>query len=221
METKEIKLCKHCQTEIPKKAKVCPNCRKKQGGIGKWIVIAVVILLIIGATTSDSSDDEPQKVANQTTSELNKTDNNQTEKNNITPTETPKEKTAFYIGETAELKGVQVTMTNFEESTGKDYITPTNENIFALAEFEIVNNTDSELSISSILSFDAYADDYSLNYSLSAAMLKDGQLNGTIAAGKKMKGWIGWEVPEDYKNIEIHFTDNVWKNGKFVFVYEK
>ena len=29
----ETKVCKHCQTEIPKKAKVCPNCRKKQGGL--------------------------------------------------------------------------------------------------------------------------------------------------------------------------------------------
>lgn len=44
----ETKLCKHCQTEIPKKAKVCPNCKKKQGGIGKWIVIAIVVFLIIG-----------------------------------------------------------------------------------------------------------------------------------------------------------------------------
>ena len=24
------KLCKHCKTEIPYDAKVCPNCRKKQ-----------------------------------------------------------------------------------------------------------------------------------------------------------------------------------------------
>ena len=28
----ETKLCKHCKSEIPKGAKVCPNCRKKQGG---------------------------------------------------------------------------------------------------------------------------------------------------------------------------------------------
>ena len=26
------KLCKHCKTEIPYDAKVCPNCRKKQKG---------------------------------------------------------------------------------------------------------------------------------------------------------------------------------------------
>lgn len=212
---KETKLCKHCQTEIPKKAKVCPNCRKKQGGIGKWIGIAIVLFIIIGIATGGSGDDEPKKVENSTneanvnTSETNKED------------EITEEKTVFYVGETAELKGVQVTMTNFEESAGADYVTPTDGNVFALAEFEIANNTDSEISISSMLSFEAYADDYSLNYSLSAAMLKDGQLDGTVAAGKKMKGWIGWEVPEDYKNVEIHFTDNVWSNNKFVFLYEK
>ena len=43
------KICKHCQSEIPKKAKVCPNCRKKQGGKLKWIIIAIVVIGIIGA----------------------------------------------------------------------------------------------------------------------------------------------------------------------------
>lgn len=45
----ETKLCKHCQTAIPKKAKVCPNCRKKQGGKMKWIIAAVVVISIIAA----------------------------------------------------------------------------------------------------------------------------------------------------------------------------
>ena len=43
---KETIVCKYCQTEIPKKAKVCPQCRKKQGGVGKWIAIVLVILFI-------------------------------------------------------------------------------------------------------------------------------------------------------------------------------
>lgn len=168
--------------------------------------------LFLVCIIAGGGDVEPKKVAdseNKTTTNVSDTDKQK------------EEKTVFYVGETAELKGVQVTMTNFEESTGQDFVTPTDGNVFALAEFEIVNNTDSEINISSMLSFEAYADDYSLNYSLSAAMLKDGQLDGTVAAGKIMKGWIGWEVPEDYQNVEIHFTDNVWSSSKFVFLYEK
>lgn len=32
------KTCKHCKTEIPAGAKVCPQCRKKQGGALKWVI---------------------------------------------------------------------------------------------------------------------------------------------------------------------------------------
>lgn len=54
--TQETKLCKHCQTEIPKKAKVCPNCRKKQGGITKWLVIVAVLILLGSCGGSDDSE---------------------------------------------------------------------------------------------------------------------------------------------------------------------
>lgn len=52
----ETKVCKHCKTEIPKKAKVCPNCRKKQGGILKWIVIVIIAIAIIGAIAGGGDD---------------------------------------------------------------------------------------------------------------------------------------------------------------------
>ena len=61
----KTKVCKHCQTEIPKKAKVCPQCRKKQGGIIKWILLAVLALGLIGALAGGDSED-PVNTDNQT-----------------------------------------------------------------------------------------------------------------------------------------------------------
>lgn len=58
----ETKKCKHCQSDIPKKAKVCPQCNKKQSGILKWIIIAVVAIIIIGA--AGGGEDKPTKVEN-------------------------------------------------------------------------------------------------------------------------------------------------------------
>lgn len=72
---KETKLCKHCQTEIPKKAKVCPNCKRKQGGIVKWIVIAVVVLAIIGAAAGGSDDNSKQASNTNTTAQTSQNSN--------------------------------------------------------------------------------------------------------------------------------------------------
>lgn len=209
------KVCKHCKTEIPFDAKICPQCRKKQGGNVKWIVIAVIAILIISGTLTE--DDEPKKVDKTETSSSETNSNTDTSKENTDKT------TTFTIGDTAELNDVQVTMVDYEESTGSDFNKPADGNVFVLVKFEIANNSDAELTISSIMSFDAYADDYSLNYSLGAIMEKpdNSQLDGTIAAGKKMNGWIGYEVPTDWKNIEIHFTDNAWSNNEFVFNIDK
>lgn len=59
----EKKLCKHCKSEIDKKAKVCPNCRKKQGmgEIGMIIlfilVIGFIVAVVQGVSTSDNKEE--------------------------------------------------------------------------------------------------------------------------------------------------------------------
>ncbi len=69
-EKPSTKVCKHCKTEIPYGAKVCPQCRKKQGGVLKWVIIAIVVIGIIGAAAG-GGDDEPKEVSstNSTTQE--------------------------------------------------------------------------------------------------------------------------------------------------------
>ena len=53
------KTCKHCKTEIPYDAKVCPQCRKKQGGGGclTKILIVIAVIIILGAVSSLMGDD--------------------------------------------------------------------------------------------------------------------------------------------------------------------
>ena len=135
-------------------------------------------------------------------------------------TPAPDNSKVFKLGDTVELDNVTVSFVNITTSNGSDFNEPEDGNIFVLCEFEISNNSKKDLSVSSMLSFDAYCDGYTCGYSLSALLEKGNknQLDGTIAAGKKMKGVIGYELPSDWQELEIHYTLDITKNSKIVFV---
>ena len=69
------------------------------------------------------------------------------------------------------------------------------------------------------MSFEAYVDDYSTNMSMTGTFAADkGQMDGTVAAGKKMSGVIGYEVPADWKTLEIRFTPDFWSGNDITFI---
>ncbi len=64
------KTCKHCGTEIPYSAKICPNCRKKQGmGLLMKIVIVIVVLAILGSFASKNGGDDKSATTENTSSD--------------------------------------------------------------------------------------------------------------------------------------------------------
>ena len=70
----QTKKCKHCQSDIPKKAKVCPNCHKKQGGILKWIIIIIVVLIIlVSLSNSNVNNDTENNPASSGSSKIEET----------------------------------------------------------------------------------------------------------------------------------------------------
>ena len=217
MKNSKLKNCKVCGTEVAKSAKICPHCGaklKKGHPILIGILVFFVLVAIIG---SSGDDDEPKKVETSTPTQNVETTPIQTEQE---PELEKENKSAFYVGETAELKGVNVTLASVTESTGSTYNTPTDGNVFVLCEFEIANNSDKEIAVSSMMSFEAYCDDYTCTFSLGALMEKGNknQLDGTVAAGKKFNGVVGYEVPTDWQELEIVFTPDFWSGKDITFI---
>ena len=212
---KNMTTCKVCGQEIAKNAKTCPQCGAKNKKKHPILIGIIVFFILIAIIASAGSDDEPNKVEN--------TDTNKVETSVDAKDEVAEKKNEFYVGETAELKGVSVTLVNVTESTGSAYNTPTDGNVFVLCEFEIENNFDKEITVSSMMSFEAYCDDYACSYSITALMEKGNknQLDGTVAAGKKFNGVIGYEVPTDWSELEIRFTPNFWSGKDIIFVANK
>lgn len=137
--------------------------------------------------------------------------------------ETPApESDAFTVGDAVSVNDIVVTLVDVSESTGGNYMKPDDGKVFILCEFNIENNSDKDLPISSIMSFKAYIDDYSATLNISAILSSNkSQLDGSIAAGKKMNGVIGYEADESWETIEITFTPDVFFGDGATFVYSK
>ena len=207
--------CKACGHQIAKSAKACPHCGAKNKKKYPILLGIVVFLVLAGMIGSNGDHDEPKKVDNAGTSNIGTSVN--------TNGKDKEDKNEFRIGETAELKGVSVTLVNVNESNGSQFNTPTDGNVFVLCEFEIANNSDKEIAVSSMMSFEAYCDDYTCTFSLTALMEKGNknQLDGTVAAGKKFNGVIGYEVPADWQELEVRFTPDFWSGKDIIFVANK
>lgn len=127
----------------------------------------------------------------------------------------------FSINEAAVFSNLKFTATEMKESGGDSFFVPKSGNVFVGAKFTVENISDEEQSISSVLLFEAYADDVKCDYSLTAACAFGDTLDGSIAPGKKMVGWYAVEVPEDWKSIEMHVSSNWLSNNAAKFVFTK
>lgn len=175
-----------------------PQPQKKKNGcltIGLIVAAVLVVLFVVfsaigrnaskptGGTTSGSSQSKSSESINVSSNEPE-----------------------FYSpGEVATSNGVSIELVSVTENNGSTYNTPADGNVFLLCEFEIDNQSSKDIVISSIISFEAYCDDYSINQSI-AGQLEAGnksQLDGSVASGKKMNGVIAYEVPKDWKELEL------------------
>lgn len=223
----DTKICKHCKTEIDYYAKRCPQCRKSQGGKGKFIALGVVVFIILIAALNGGDDDEP-KLADNSTEAISENANTEDvsvaiDNNEDTQATEDVEKTTFNVGETVTQKDILVTLNSINESEGSEYNKPAEGNVFLLCEFNIENNSDKDIAVSSMISFEAYCDSYAVNQSLTGLIEKGDkqQLDGSVAAGKKMNGVIAYEVSSDWKELEISFTPDFWSSKDIVFIATK
>lgn len=207
--------CRNCGKEIDDKAVICPGCgvatgidvskkkKKKKHPILGTLVLIFGILLIIASL--GGGEDDPKKIDSEKP---------------IAATEV--QKNEFTVGDKVELGDVVVTLKNVSENQGGNYMTPADGKVFIVCEFEIENNSEKDIAVSSLMSFEAYIDDYSTSMSLTATLSTgSAQLDGAVAAGKKMSGVIGYEADSDWSDIEVRFTPDFWSGKDIIFTAEK
>lgn len=203
--------CKSCGQQIASSAKTCPNCGAKNKGSKLPIIIGVIVVIIIIAAIAGGSS-QPKKVNDSSSSAAT---------SNAAASQ--QAATTFGIGDTADFDGVQITVSSAILSRGSDFNRPDDGKLYLGVIVDINNGSSKDINISSIANFEAYCDDYSLNQSISANLAPEwdglGQLDGSVAAGKRMNGVIAYEVPEGFSKFELSISPDFWssKSVKFDF----
>ena len=127
----------------------------------------------------------------------------------------------FGLNETAVFDNLKFTATEIKESKGVEYYTPAEGNVFVGVKFTIENISE-EQTVSTLLSFEGYADDVKCSYSFNAAMaFNEGTVDGNILPGKKLVGWYALEVPETWSTIELQVKNDLLSSVSAKFIFEK
>lgn len=196
--------CKACGKEIAKGAKTCPSCGKDQRSFfGKHKILTVIIILIIlgGIGAATGNKNEPSKVGE------NKTENSSNAK-------TPATKT-FKVGDVVQLKDYKVTVNSVRKGNGS--IPPQDSNNeYLYVDTSIENISSSEQAVSSIIMFKVQDKD-GRSYNMAIPGDQKGQLDGKVAAGRKITGEYVVEVPKDKTGFELVFDSTIIaSNGQVI-----
>lgn len=190
----------------PQAAPQEPAKKKKGKGclIAIIIAVAIVIIIIIAAVVGGGAGKSSSSSGSSAVSDVKSSS-----------------KATYGVGQVVTQNNIKMTLLNVSKSAGSEYNKPADGKVFLLCEFSIENNSSKDLNISSALCFDAYVDNTSVSQSVMGLQMASGkeQLDGTIAAGKKMDGVIAYEVPSNWKTLEINLNPDVasFFSGKVSF----
>lgn len=205
MEKKETKLCKYCQTEIPRKAKVCPNCKRKQGGIGCLGVVLLVlgVFIFIGSFGSSMSKDKNPEKVGEVGTELSET-GTQTIDN------------TFNVGDVVETDNFRITYESAGEYTNSNkLLQPKDGYVYWEFKFKFENISNTDQTVSTMMDWECYADNSKADQTW---IVDDNGLDGKLSAGREAEGAVYFEVPKDVENIELEYDINFWQSDKIIFV---
>lgn len=172
----------------------------------KFSVAALCVLVfMVMAVASTGGDDEPKKEGG------NNTGGN-------TSATTGAGELKFGLNETAAFKDLKITVNEIKTSQGSEYNKPAEGKIFVGVKITIENISNEEQPISSLLLFDAYADDVKCEYSVTANMaFNEGTLDGNLSPGKKMVGYYAVEVSKGAKKLDLEVKSDWLSSAKARF----
>lgn len=214
--------CPACEKEISSKATQCPNCghKMKKPIYKKWWfwVIIVLVVAMIGAGGSGENDKKPTAVKTGQTDTQTSVKPEPTRE--VEPTQEAEPSNIFHPGDILQTNNFSITYQecNTDWRGYNQYMGPGDGKKVVRAYFVFENTTDRDQGAGS-WEFDCYADGVACE---SYIWSGDDALSGydTISPGRKMQGYVSFQVPVNAQSVELEYETSFWSQEKVVFVVE-
>jgi hypothetical protein len=177
----------------------------------KWIpLIALTVLLL--ASLACGGNTSPTLVA--TTAPVDPA--LQEQPTQVPPVVSPQN---YKVGDIVSISDSVLTVLGWENVPGNDFSKPDAGNKFVAVELLIVNNSQSAMSVSTLMQMslkDNTGQKYDVDF-LASTATNAGSVDGELAPGEKVRGEVGFQIPETAQGLQFVFDDSIFGTGKVFF----
>ena len=163
----------------------------------KKVLISILILSCIFFLLAGCNDVKPEKVDKETTGE-------------------PHAKTETYkIGDSVKAGNLIFTVNSTRTDEGGEFIKPDEGKIYYMVDVTVENTGSESEAVSSLMMFKLFDSD-GYNYSVTIGPETKGSVDGEISAGRKLRGELAFEIPQDAEGLELEIDPSIFGNGQII-----
>jgi GTP-dependent phosphoenolpyruvate carboxykinase len=193
---------------------------------GKWMkrIVSAVLILAVALLAGCVEVVEPEKVekTDGTPVESQQSDDKEAQDQNQTQEqeqEKPKVET-FKIGDSVKAGNLIFTVNSTRTDEGNEFIKPGEGKTYYIVDVTVENTGNESEAVSSLMMFKLFdADGY--NYSVTFGPETKGSVDGEISPGRKIRGELVFEIPEEATGLELQIDPTVFGSGQIIVNLDK
>lgn len=134
------------------------------------------------------------------------------------PTQSPAQTSQqnYKVGDVMAIGDNVLVVLGWENVPANDFSKPDPGNKFVAVELLIVNNSSSPMSVSTLLQMslkDSTAQKYDTDL-LATTAIQGGSVDGELSPGEKIRGKVGFQIPEAAQGLQFVFDASIFGTGK-------
>lgn len=182
-------------------------------------IVSAVLILAVALLAGCVEVVEPEKVEKTDGTPVESQQSDDKDQTQEQEQEKPKVET-FKIGDSVKAGNLVFTVNSTRTDEGNEFIKPAEGKIYYIVDVTVENTGDESEVVSSLMMFKLFdADGY--NYSVTFGPETKGSVDGEVAAGRKIRGELVFEIPEEATGLELQIDPTVFGSGQIIVNLDK